>query len=123
MTQEPTNLLIVFCGASAPLGSGHFQRLRASGVAPRRTPVPVAVRAAYHKAQRHAERRNMLQQWADYLTRLKEGAVFGLVQSQPEIDVPVGRNPGTRPDSETAEIFGEMDLVGDLTKTHVLREH
>ena len=34
------------------------------------------VRAAYNKAQRLAERRSMMQQWADYLVRLKEGAVI-----------------------------------------------
>jgi integrase len=33
------------------------------------------VRAAYNKAQRLAERRKMMQAWADYLVRLKEGAV------------------------------------------------
>ena len=33
------------------------------------------VRAAYNRAQRLAERRQMMQAWADYLVRLKEGAV------------------------------------------------
>jgi hypothetical protein len=33
------------------------------------------VRAAYNKAQRLPERRKMMQTWADYLVRLKEGAV------------------------------------------------
>jgi integrase len=33
------------------------------------------IRAAYNKAQRLAERRKMMQVWADYLVRLKEGAV------------------------------------------------
>jgi integrase len=33
------------------------------------------VRAAYNRAQRLAERRTMMQSWADYLVRLKEGAV------------------------------------------------
>jgi len=33
------------------------------------------VRAAYNKAQRLPERRKMMEAWADYLVRLKEGAV------------------------------------------------
>ena len=33
------------------------------------------VRAAYNRAQRIPERRKMMQAWADYLVRLKEGAV------------------------------------------------
>jgi Phage integrase family len=33
-----------------------------------------AVRAAYNKAQRLPERRKMMQAWADYLDRLREGA-------------------------------------------------
>jgi integrase len=33
------------------------------------------VRSAYNRAKRMAERRKMMQAWADYLVRLKEGAV------------------------------------------------
>jgi hypothetical protein len=36
---------------------------------------PCVARAAYNRAQRLAERRQMMQAWADYLVRLKEGAV------------------------------------------------
>ena len=32
------------------------------------------VRSAYNRAQRLAERRKMMQQWADYLDKLKAGA-------------------------------------------------
>ena len=41
------------------------------------------VRAAYNKAQRLPERRKMMQAWADYLDRLREGAQV----------IPLGRRP------------------------------
>jgi integrase len=36
---------------------------------------PATVRSVYNKAERLAERRVMMQAWADHLVRLKEGAV------------------------------------------------
>jgi integrase len=41
-----------------------------------------AVRAAYNRAQYLDERRKMMQAWADYLDRLKEGATVLSFQSQ-----------------------------------------
>jgi integrase len=42
------------------------------------------VRAAYNKAQRLAERRSMMQQWADYLDRLKKGSISEWKRAQSE---------------------------------------
>ncbi len=36
------------------------------------------VRAAYNRASRLSERRKMMQEWADYLDRLREGAAVTL---------------------------------------------
>jgi integrase len=41
------------------------------------------VRAAYHKAQRLPERRKMMQAWADYLDRLRDGAQVIPLRRQP----------------------------------------
>lgn len=40
------------------------------------------VRAAYNKAQRLVERRKMMQAWADYLDRLRNGATKQ-IESEP----------------------------------------
>jgi integrase len=42
------------------------------------------VRAAYNKAQRLSERRSMMQQWADYLVRLKDVAAVKWARAHPE---------------------------------------
>jgi hypothetical protein len=66
------------------------------------------VRAAYNKAQRLAERRSMMQQWADYLVRLKEDADFEWTPAQRATVVPVDSYRSPRGDKETAEAFGEL---------------
>ncbi|MGH8137868.1 MAG: tyrosine-type recombinase/integrase [Steroidobacteraceae bacterium] len=50
------------------------------------------VRAAYNRAQRLAERRQMMQAWADNLVRLKEGAVSSWARAHPATVVPAGSN-------------------------------
>jgi len=66
------------------------------------------VRAAYNKAQRLAERRSMMQQWADYLVRLKEDAAFEWTPAQRATVVPVDSYRSPCGDKETAEAFGEL---------------
>lgn len=44
----------------------------------------IKVRAAYNKARRLAERRSMIQQWADYLGCLKRGSVSEWKRAQSE---------------------------------------
>jgi hypothetical protein len=54
------------------------------------------VRAAYNRAQRLVERRRMMQAWADYLVRLKEGAVSSWVRAHPATVAPAGSNRSSR---------------------------
>ena len=45
----------------------------------------------------------MIQQWADYLWRLKEGVVTELVRALPATDAQTGSNWNTRGGRETTE--------------------
>src|SRR6266581_7408925 len=65
-----------------------------------------AVRAAYNKAKRLPERRKMMQVWADYLVRLKEGAVSSWVRAHPATVAPAGSNRSSRGGDKAAEAFG-----------------
>jgi len=100
--------------------------LNESGVAPDLIELQLAhaernkVRAAYNRAQRLAERRPMMQRWADYLVRLKEGAVSEWVRAHPATVAPVGSNRSSRGGDETAEAFGVEGRLGDLTSTQAL---
>src|SRR5215475_11920422 len=58
------------------------------------------VRAAYNKAQRLPERRQMMQAWADYLVRLKEGAVSSWARAHPATVAPAGSNRSSRGGNE-----------------------
>jgi integrase len=76
-----------------------------------------AVRAAYNYAQHLPERRRMMQAWADYLVRLKEGAVSQWVRAHPATVAPAGSNRSSRGGDEAAEAFGVEGRIGDLTNT------
>jgi tryptophan 2,3-dioxygenase len=78
------------------------------------------VRAAYNKAQRLPERRKMMQAWADYLVRLKEGAVSSWVRAHPATVAPAGSNRSSRGGDEAAEAFGVEGRIGDLTNTQAI---
>ena len=70
------------------------------------------VRAAYNKAQRLAERRDMMQQWADYLWCLKEGVVIDWGQRQSAFVAPASGRRSTLGGNETGEthrvVFGSQ---------------
>jgi integrase len=78
------------------------------------------VRAAYNKAQRLPERRKMMQAWADYLVRLKEGAVSQWVRAHPATVAPAGSNRSSRGGDEAAEAFGVEGHVSDLASTQAV---
>ena len=78
------------------------------------------VRAAYNKAQRLAERRKMMQEWADYLVRLKEGAVSSWVQAHPATVAPAGSNRSSRGGNEAAEASGVEGHESDLASTQAV---
>ena len=78
------------------------------------------VRAAYNKAQRLPERRKMMQAWADYLVRLKEGAVSKWVRAHPATVAPAGSNRSSRGGDEAAEAFGVEGHESDLTSTQAI---
>jgi integrase len=79
-----------------------------------------AVRAAYNHAQFLPERRKMMQAWADYLVRLKEGAVSSWVRAHPATVAPAGSNRSSRGGDKTAEAFGVEGHVSDLTNTQAI---
>ena len=72
------------------------------------------VRAACNKAQRLAERRSMMQQWADYLGRLREGAIANWVRAHPATVAPVGGNWSSRAGNETDAACGGGRSFGPL---------
>jgi hypothetical protein len=78
------------------------------------------VRAAYNRAQRLPERRKMMQAWADFLVRLKEGAVSEWVRAHPATVAPAGSNRSSRGGDEAAEAFGVEGHVSDLTSTQAI---
>ena len=78
------------------------------------------VRAAYNYAEYLPERREMMQAWADYLVRLKEGAVSSWVRAHPATVAPAGSNRSSRGGDEAAEAFGVEGHVSDLTSTQAI---
>jgi len=79
------------------------------------------VRAAYNKAQRLLpERRKMMQAWADYVVRLKEGAVSSWARAHPATVVPAGSNRSSRGGNEAAEASGVEGHESDLASTQAV---
>ena len=78
------------------------------------------VRGAYNFAEYLPERRKMMQAWADYLVRLKEGAVSESVRAHPATVAPAGSNRSSRGGDEAAEAFGAEGRLGDLTSTQAI---
>ena len=78
------------------------------------------VRAVYNRAQRLAERRTMMQAWADHLVRLKEGAVSSWVQAHPATVAPAGSNRSSRGGNEAAEASGVEGHESDLANTQAV---
>ena len=79
-----------------------------------------SIRAAYNYAEHLPERRRMMQAWADYLVRLKEGAVSSWVRAHPATVAPAGSNRSSRGGDEAAEAFGVEGRIGDLTSTQAI---
>jgi len=73
-----------------------------------------------HRTDARAERRQMMQDWADYLVRLKEGAVSSWVRAHPATVAPAGSNRSSRGGDEAAEAFGVEGHVSDLTNTQAI---
>jgi hypothetical protein len=75
------------------------------------------VRAAYNKAQRLAERRAMVQHWADYLGRLKEGKEVQWILETTNV-APATNNWINHGGRDFAESF--EDRPGDLVSLHAI---
>ena len=75
---------------------------------------------AYNRTAYLAGRREMMQGWADYLVRLKEGAVSSWVRAHPATVAPAGSNRSSRGGDEAAEAFGVEGHVSDLTNTQAI---
>ncbi len=78
------------------------------------------VRAAYNRAQRLAERRAMMQNWADYLVRLKEGAVSSWARAHPATVAPAASTRSSRGGNEAPEASGVEGHVSDLASTQAV---
>jgi integrase len=61
---------------------------------------------AYNRTAFLSGRKEMMQGWADYLVRLKEGAVSSWVRAHPATVAPAGSNRSSRGGDEAAEAFG-----------------
>jgi len=72
---------------------------------------PNLVSAAYNHAEYVEHRRQMMQDWADRLVRLKEGAVSSWVRAHPATVAPAGSNRSSRGGDEAAEAFGAEGYV------------
>ncbi len=79
-----------------------------------------SIRRHYNHAQHLPERRVMMQAWADYLVRLKEGAVSKWVRAHPATVAPAGSNRSSRGGDEAAEAFGVEGHVSDLASTQAV---
>ena len=75
---------------------------------------------AYNRTAHLDERKKMMQGWADYLVRLKEGAVSQWVRAHPATVAPAGSNRSSRGGDEAAEAFGAEGRLGDLTSTQAI---
>lgn len=78
------------------------------------------VRAVYNYAQYLPERRRMMQDWADYLVRLKEGAVSSWARAHPATVAPAGSNRSSRGGNEAAEASGVEGHESDLANTQAV---
>lgn len=78
------------------------------------------VRAAYNYAQHLPERRKMMQSWAHYLVRLKEGAVSSWARAHPATVAPAGSNRSSRGGNEAAEASGVEGHESDLASTQAV---
>jgi len=78
------------------------------------------IRAAYNRAQRLAERRQMMQAWGDHLVRLKEGTVSSWARAHPATVAPAGSNRSSRGGNETAEASGVEGHESDLASTQAV---
>ena len=78
------------------------------------------VRAAYNRAERLAERKQMMQAWADHLVRLKEGAVSSWARAHPATVAPAGSNRSSRGGNEAAEASGVEGHESDLASTQAV---
>ena len=77
-------------------------------------------RKPYNRALRLDDRRKMMQAWADYLVRLKEGAVSSWARAHPATVAPAGSNRSSRGGNETAEASGVEGHVSDLASTQAV---
>ena len=77
-------------------------------------------RASYNFAKYLPERRKMMQTWADYLVRLKEGAVSSWARAHPATVAPAGSNRSSRGGNETAEASGVEGHESDLASTQAV---
>ena len=75
---------------------------------------------AYNRTAHLDARKQMMQGWADYLVRLKEGAVSQWVRAHPATVAPAGSNRSSRGGDETAEAFGVEGHVSDLASAQAI---
>jgi integrase len=75
---------------------------------------------AYNRTAFLKGRKEMMQGWANYLVRLKEGAVSEWVRAHPATVAPAGSNRSSRGGDEAAEAFGVEGHVSDLTSTQAI---
>jgi hypothetical protein len=78
------------------------------------------VGGSYNHAKYLPQRRTMMQAWADYLVRLKEGAVSSWARAHPATVAPAGSNRSSRGGNETAEASGVEGHVSDLASTQAV---
>ena len=78
------------------------------------------VRAAYNYADHLPQRKVMMQDWVEYLVRLKEGAVSSWVRAHPATVAPAGSNRSSRGGDEAAEAFGVEGRIGDLANAQAI---